>query len=62
MNGGGNAAVNQATQADNGSSASSQKSGSLAHTGVSGVLFAAGLGLLSLITGLVVLLTRRNKA
>ena len=62
VNGGGNAAVNQATQADNGSSASSQKSGSLAHTGVSGVLFAAGLGLLSLMTGLVVLLTRRNKA
>ena len=47
---------------NNGSTASSSSKSSLANTGASGVVVAAGLGVLALVVGATVLVARRRKA
>ncbi|WP_368885594.1 LPXTG cell wall anchor domain-containing protein [Rothia mucilaginosa] len=50
------------TSSNNGSSASSSSKSSLANTGASGVVVAAGIGVLALVVGATVLVARRRKA
>ena len=50
------------TSSNNGSTASSSSKSSLANTGASGVVVAAGIGVLALVVGATVLVTRRRKA
>ncbi|QXW98068.1 LPXTG cell wall anchor domain-containing protein [Rothia mucilaginosa] len=50
------------TSSNNGSTASSSSKSSLANTGASGVVVAAGIGVLALVVGATVLVARRRKA
>ena len=50
------------TSSNNGSTASSASKSSLANTGASGVVVAAGIGVLALVVGATVLVARRRKA
>ena len=50
------------TSSNNGSTASSTSKSSLANTGASGVVVAAGIGVLALVIGATVLVARRRKA
>ena len=50
------------TSSNNGSTASSSSKSSLANTGASGVVIAAGIGVLALVVGATVLVARRRKA
>ena len=50
------------TSSSNGSTASSTSKSSLANTGASGVVVAAGIGVLALVIGATVLVARRRKA
>ncbi|WP_049363190.1 LPXTG cell wall anchor domain-containing protein [Rothia mucilaginosa] len=50
------------TSSNNGSTASSTSKSSLANTGASGVVVAAGIGVLALVVGATVLVARRRKA
>ena len=50
------------TSSNNGSTASSTSKSSLANTGASGVVIAAGIGVLALVVGATVLVARRRKA
>lgn len=50
------------TSSSNGSTSSNPSKSSLAHTGASGVVVAAGVGVLALIVGATVLVARRRKA
>ena len=50
------------TSSNNGSTASSSSKSSLANTGASGVVVAAGIGVLALVLGATVLVARRRKA
>ena len=50
------------TSSNNGSTASSSSKFSLANTGASGVVVAAGIGVLALVVGATVLVARRRKA
>ncbi|WP_294628113.1 LPXTG cell wall anchor domain-containing protein [uncultured Rothia sp.] len=51
-----------AASSNNGSTASSSSKSSLANTGASGVVVAAGIGVLALVVGATVLVARRRKA
>ena len=50
------------TSSNNGSTASSSSKSSLANTGASGIVVAAGIGVLALVVGATVLVARRRKA